>query len=133
MPGRISLLLTVFIALCVSALSPPAQAARFSGAYMLKICGVNEAGQEVSPGAHTACQSYIAGVLDYHNMLRGMKIAPEINVCVPAQASMNEIHLHVLNYFKKNPQHDSFVAAPAILLALYEIYPCPGSGKARKK
>lgn len=102
----------------------PAQAARFSGAYMLKICGVGPDGNEISPGAHAACQSYIAGVLDYHNMLRSMKIAPEINVCIPETVTMNELHLIVLKYFQKNPQHDSFVAAPAVLLALYAKYPC---------
>ncbi len=108
----------------VSSFSCPAQAARFSGAYMLNICGVDKDGKEVAPGAHTACQSYIAGVIDYHNMLRSMKIAPEINICVPEGVSMNQLHLVVLKYLERNSQHDSFVVAPAVLLALYEKYPC---------
>lgn len=102
----------------------PAQAAQFSGAYLNRICGVNDQGQEISPGAHAACQSYISGVVDYHNMLRSMKIAPEIDICVPPGATLNEMHLQVLKYLEANPQHDSFVAAPAVLLALYAKYPC---------
>ncbi len=101
-----------------------AEAAQFSGAYLNKICGVNDKGQEVSPGAHAACQSYISGVVDYHNMLRSMKIAPEIDICVPESATLNEMHLQVLKYLDANPQHDSFVAAPAVLLALFAKYPC---------
>lgn len=125
---RHCLVFTVILGgMCFTALS--ADAARFSGAYMLKICGVGPDGKEVSPGAHAACQSYIAGVLDYHNMLSGLKMAPEINVCIPETVSMNELHLLVLKYFQKNPQHDSFIAAPAVLLALYEKYPCPGAKK----
>ena len=102
----------------------PAGAAQFSGAYLNKICGVNDKGQEVSPGAHAACQSYISGVVDYHNMLRSMKIAPEIDICVPDNVTLNEMHLQVLKYLEANPQHDSFVAAPAVLLALFAKYPC---------
>lgn len=102
----------------------PVQAAQFSGAYLNRICGVDDKGQEISPGAHAACQSYISGVVDYHNMLRSMKIAPEIDICIPANVTLNEMHLQVLKYLKENPQHDSFVAAPAVLLALYAKYPC---------
>ncbi len=123
------LVIAVLLAGMVSCFGLPAQAARFSGAYMMKICGISSDGKEVSPGAHAACQSYIAGVLDYHNMLRGMKMAPEINVCIPETVTMNELHLLVLKYFQKNPQHDSFIAAPAVLLALFEKYPCPGIKK----
>jgi len=105
-------------------LVPQAQAARFSGAYLIKICGVDDKGHEIAPGAHGACQSYISGVIDYHNMLRGMKMAPDINICVPDGVSLNELHVTVLRYFERNAQHDSFVAAPGVLLALYEKYPC---------
>lgn len=90
---------------------------------------MNEQGQEISPGAHAACQSYISGVVDYHNMLRSMKIAPEIDICVPDHVTLNEMHLQLVKYLKANAQHDGFVAAPAVLLALYEKYPCPGKKK----
>ena len=102
----------------------PVEAARFSGAYLLEICSVDTKGKEVAPGSHAACQSYISGVIDYHNMLRSMKIAPEINICIPEQVTLNAIHLIVLEYLQRNAQHDAFLAAPAVLLALYEKYPC---------
>lgn len=101
-----------------------AQAARFSGAYLMKVCGVDAQGNEIAPGAHAACQSYISGVIDYHVMLRSMKIAPSIDFCIPESTSLNEIHLSVLKYLQKNSQHDAFVAAPAVLMALYTQYPC---------
>lgn len=104
----------------------PAQAARFTGAYLIRICGVDDKGQEIAPGAHAACQSYISGVIDYHNMLRGMKMAPDVNICVPENVGLNEIHVTVLRYLERNAQHDAFVAAPGVLLALYEKYPCKG-------
>jgi hypothetical protein len=123
--GFSSLRSSILILLCI-AFFPihPAYAARFSGAYMVRICGVDKDGKEVAPGAHAACQSYISGVIDYHNMLRSMKIAPAIDICIPEDVSMNQLHLIVLKYLERNPQHDSFIAAPAVLLALYEKYPC---------
>lgn len=120
---RFLIIAALFVAACSYAGSE-AHAARFSGAYMVKICGVTANGKQVAPGAHAACQSYIAGVIDYHNMLRSMKIAPDINICIPDSVSMNDLHLIVLKYLEQHPEHDSFVAAPAILLALYEKYPC---------
>lgn len=111
------------------AVTAPAQAARFSGAYMIRICGVDAKGNEISPGAHAACQSYISGVVDYHNMLRSMKMAPDINFCIPENVTLNQLHLQVLRYLERNPQHDSFVAAPAVVMALYEKYPCGGKKK----
>lgn len=101
-----------------------AHAARFSGAYLMKVCDVDAKGRELAPGAHAACQSYISGVIDYHNMLRIMKIAPAIDFCIPETVTLNEVHLTVLNYLKENAQNDGFVAAPAVLLALYAKYPC---------
>jgi hypothetical protein len=109
-----------------------AHAARFSGAYLMKICGVDDKGNEVAVGAHAACQSYISGVIDYHNMLRSMKIAPEIDFCIPESVTLNEIHLTVLKYLEKNPQNDSFIAAPAILLALFDRYPCSTTVRHKK-
>lgn len=121
-PGVRAVSLFLFLAFVFSPIS--AHAARFSGAYMVKICGVNKNGKQIAPGAHAACQSYIAGVIDYHNMLRSMRIAPDINICVPESVTMNELHLTVLKYLERHPEHDSFVAAPAILLGLFEKYPC---------
>lgn len=122
--------IVALLALCFMLMQPrAAYAARFSGAYMISICGVDEKGREVSPGAHAACQSYISGIIDYHNMLRSMGIAPEIDICIPEGVSMNQLHLIVLKYLERNTQHDNFIAAPAVLLALYEKYPCDSRKK----
>lgn len=128
---RNALISAVLIVLSFATTMTSAQAARFSGAYLMKICSVDSHGNEVAPGAHAACQSYISGVIDYHNMLRSMKIAPAIDFCIPETVSLNEIHVTVLRYLEKNAEHDAFVAAPAVLLALYSKYPC-GGGKRRK-
>lgn len=124
-----TLILLLLTGMALAAPVRQVEAARFSGAYMIKICGVNDKGQEISPGAHAACQSYISGIVDYHNMLRSMKIAPEIDICIPEGVTLNDMHLQVLKYLERNPQHDGFVAAPAVLMALYEKYPCGGKKK----
>lgn len=125
-PARLLFLTLLMI---FAAWPEPAQAARFSGAYLIKICGVDEKGREISPGAHAACQSYISGVVDYHNMLRSMRMAPDIDICIPEGESLNRLHLYVLEYLERNAQHDAFLAAPAVLLALFEKYPCGGKKK----
>lgn len=102
----------------------PAQAARFTGAYLLHVCERAPSGKEVVKGGHTACQAYIAAILDYHNVLQSMKLAPEIDICVPSNVGMDEIQDIVLRYLKKHPEHDGFTAAPAVTMALYGQYPC---------
>ncbi|MCB9989479.1 MAG: hypothetical protein H6868_09155 [Rhodospirillales bacterium] len=103
---------------------PEAYAARFSGAYLLHICEKDDKGKETVKGGHTACQAYIAGVIDYHNVLRSMKMAPQVDICVPKDVSSNVLHDIVLTYLRNHPENDSFVAAPAVTMALYGKYPC---------
>jgi len=107
----------------------PAQAARFSGAYLYQLCSADAKGKEVVKGGHTACQAYIAGVLDYHTMLQSMKIAPNVNICIPDNVKISDLHAIVLRYLQTRKEHDAFVAAPAVTMALYQVYPC----KSRKK
>ena len=118
-------MMAVLMVLCAIPVRP-VHAARFSGAYLMTLCGVNKKGHEVAPGAHAACQSYISGIIDYHNMLRSMKIAPKIDFCIPGNVSLNRIQVQVLRYLQNNAQNDDFTAAPAVLLALYQAYPCRG-------
>ncbi|MCB1557061.1 MAG: hypothetical protein KDJ15_07090 [Alphaproteobacteria bacterium] len=99
-------------------------AAQFSGAYLLHVCDSGPDGRETVKGGHTACQAYIAGVVDYHNMLRSMKIAPQVDICVPERTAPRQIQDVVLAYLKAHPEHDSFVAAPAVTMALYDVFPC---------
>lgn len=119
------LLFICLLALANIATIQSAQAgARFTGAYLLKICDTNDEGKELVKGGHTACQAYISGVVDYHNLLLVLKIAPAMSICVPETVPLNILHQNVLRYLRKNKQHDSYVAAPAVTTALHQIYPC---------
>ena len=101
------------------------KAARFTGSYLLQLCEKNDRGGEKVPKGHAICQSYIAGILDLHNMMKTIsRDFPNADVCVPANVSLNSIHNTVLEYLRKNAQHDQFTAAPAVVTALYQAYPC---------
>lgn len=121
-----------FVALCLVAGSggiwgAPAHAAQFSGDYLLRLCLTDKNGKEVVPGGSTACQGYIAGILDYHNLQKSLGTAPEtVNFCVPDDVDMSLLQKMVTLYLIKNRQHASFTAAPAVALALYQYYPCKG-------
>lgn len=101
------------------------QAARFSGNYLLQVCGVDEDGKELLKGGHIACQAYIAGVLDYHNLIRSLGTAPSVDFCVPENVDLAKLQKKVTTYIKANKEsHDKFIAAPGVALALYHYYPC---------
>jgi hypothetical protein len=85
--------------------------------------------EEQAEGAHVACQSYIAGVIDYHNLLRSLGTSPNVDICVPAKTSLNDLQAIVSKYLQKNKHHYGFVAAPAVNLALFEHFPCPKKKK----
>lgn len=100
-------------------------AARFSGQYLLHVCASDENGKEIVAGGHLACQAYIAGVLDYHALIRSMGTAPSVDFCVPEDVSMNDIQKRVYSHVYRNQkQHNSFIAAPGVALGLFEYYPC---------
>ncbi len=102
-----------------------AQAAQFSGKYLLSMCAQDAKGKEVTPGGHIACQAYIAGILDYHTLIKSMGTAPGIDFCVPENTPMNQVHDKVQSYVMRNrQQHNSFIAAPAVALGLYNAFPC---------
>lgn len=108
----------------------PAGAARFSGEYLMYVCGRDENGKELVSGGHIACQAYIAGVLDYHNLIRSMGAAPGVDFCVPENVDMYHLQDQVLSYiFRHREQHAKFVASPGVALALYSAYPCKGAKK----
>lgn len=116
-------LLMVIIA--VSGFTQQAHAnTQFSGAYLLHVCEMDAKGKEVIKGGHIACQSYIAGVIDYHRILQSMKLAPKIDICVPTRTPLNDVHKAVLAYLRKHKENDAFIAAPAVTMALYKLYPC---------
>ena len=106
-------------------IAPKANAAQFSGAYLIHVCGTDAKGKELATGGHIACQAYIAGLLDYHNLLRTLGTAPSIDFCVPQDTNLEKLQTQVFSYvFKNRKQHGSFTAAPAVALGLYQAYPC---------
>lgn len=115
----------------VALLSTPAKAqetgALISGAYLLEICKRDAGGKELVPGGHTACQAYIAGLVDYHNLLRSLGTAPSVDLCVPNTVRLGDLQDIVWRYLEVNAQHDAFIAAPAVSLALFEVFPCKGA------
>lgn len=91
----------------------------------MHVCGSDAKGKELAVGGHITCQAYIAGVLDYHNLLRTLGTAPSVDFCVPENAELKTLQKQVFSYvFKNRQQHSSFTAAPAVALSLYNAYPC---------
>ena len=114
----------LFVSLLI-ALGAQAQAARFSGGYLLQVCSFDAQGAELSPGSHVACQAYIAGILDYHALIRSMGVAPSVDFCVPEGESLYDIQKQVVGYLVRNKQEQGpFIAAPGVALALFNAYPC---------
>lgn len=101
--------------------------ALISAAYLLEVCKRGQDGQELVPGGHTACQAYIAGLIDYHNLLRSLGTSPSVDMCVPNTVKMGDLQDIVYAYLEQNKQHDVFIAAPAVSLALFEVFPCKGA------
>ncbi len=107
-----------------------ASAAQFSGEYLIKVCAVDSTGREIVKGGKIACQAYISGVIDYHNMLRAMDLTSDMNFCIPENTSLNELQIRVLAYlYKRAKLHRKFTAAPGVAMALFSLYPCSGYGK----
>ena len=102
-----------------------ANEAQFSGAYMMHVCARDAKGNEKVLNGHATCQSYIAGVVDYHTLVRSLGTAPSVDFCLPKGVKIKTLHDVVLRYLKKNPEnHSEFLASPAVALALFEEYPC---------
>lgn len=123
----------------ISFAAMPAKAARrdsagmFSGAYLQELCASDKKGKEKVKGGHTACQAYIAGVIDYHKLMRSLNTQPLMDICVPNTTPMKRLQNIVWVYLAKNPQHGEFMASPSVTMALYEYYPCPPPGAPSKK
>ena len=118
--------LRVFIfSISVFFISSPSYAVRFSGDYLMKMCITDENGREYTLNGSMVCQAYIAGLLDYHNLLRSLGTAPGIDFCVPDDVGLNEMQVRVASYiFKKQQNHGAFIASPGVALALFDSYPC---------
>lgn len=84
---------------------------------LLSICRVEKEDPRI-------CQSYVAGVIDYHNLLRNLKTEPAVQFCIPDRYTLQQVTEIVLNDLARSPQHDHFIAAPAVTLALFKAFPC---------
>ncbi|MCB1721859.1 MAG: hypothetical protein KDI11_08910, partial [Alphaproteobacteria bacterium] len=88
----------------------PAVAARFSGDYLLQVCGSDKQGNELLSGGHIACQAYISGLMDYHNLIRSLGTAPSVDFCVPEGTPFLTIS-HVFKQIKRRFQGIAQVCA----------------------
>lgn len=120
------LFVLMLVAMTVLPIKAQAQktGALISGGYLLELCKRDTDGGELVEGSHIACQSYIAGLVDYHNLLRSLGTSPNLNLCVPPNVKLNDLQDIVWKYLSKNSHHDEFIAAPAVSLALHQYFPC---------
>lgn len=116
--------IVVFCALLMALFTPPAQATQFTGTYLLYMCASDKDGKEYAPGGHIICQSYIAGVLDYHNLIHSLGTSPSVDFCVPQDINLEVLQKLIVRYLVKNKDAGPFVASPAVALALFEAFPC---------
>lgn len=96
----------------------PAQAAFMTGKTLLGLCASTDAENVFS------CENYIAGVVDYHILVRSLGTAPSVDFCLPKDVRMQQLRQIVTNHLAKHPEQQNFVAAPAVTLSLYGTYPC---------
>lgn len=124
MPGRWLLVAALLL------MPQTSKAAEFSGDYLLHMCSSDKDGKEITPGGHVACQAYIAGVLDYHTLIRSLGTSPSVDFCVPKDVGLNDLQKQVVRYLILNKsEHGGFIASPGVALALFEKYPCPTKKK----
>jgi hypothetical protein len=107
--------------------SRPAAAAYVTGDDLAKTCRGGEA------AAIFSCLNYIAGVIDYHVMMQSLGTTPTIDFCLPDGLPLEKAAVAVVIYLKKAPQHDSFIAAPTVAMALHQKYPCAPIRSGKKK
>ena len=86
-------------------------AGMFSGAYLQQLCRSDSKGRETVKGGHTACQAYIAGVIDYHKLMKSLGTEPLIDFCIPNTTPLRRLQNIVWVYLAKNPQHGEFLAS----------------------
>jgi hypothetical protein len=71
-----------------------------------------------------SCHGYIAGIIDYHRLIKSLGTAPGVDFCIPDGVKFSTITNLVVTYIQRQNQHKSFIASPAVTLALYDRYPC---------
>jgi hypothetical protein len=80
-----------------------------------------------------SCQSYIAGIIDYQDLLKSLGSAPTVDFCIPRPTTMAQIKQVVLQYIAVHTEHQDFIAAPGVAMALYNAYPCTRPAAVKKR
>jgi hypothetical protein len=114
--------LIILMVLCLTPLSAHAlDGPLMKGKALQLLCSSNKAEDQFS------CQSYIAGIVDYHNLLKSLGAAPSVDFCVPQNVPMAQMKQVVLSYITAHTEHQDFIASPGVVMALYNAYPCQRS------
>ena len=114
------------IFLCLWLYSRPAAAAYITGSDLLKECSSDNTKELFG------CMNYVAGVIDYQVMQQSLGTEPSVDFCLPDDLPLDKVSVTVMLYLRQSPQLGSFIAAPAVTMALHEAYPC-GPVKTHKK
>lgn len=114
------------LCLCTGLWCPPAEAAYVTGADLEKNC------RSDNPVEIFSCLNYIAGVIDYQVILQSLGTAPTLDFCLPEDLPIERAAVAVMAYLDASPENASFIAAPAVSMALHRFYPC-GAIPPRKK
>lgn len=104
----------------------PAAAQIMTGADLVKSC------DSTNMGKVHRCIGYVAGVIDYQLMMQSLGTTPATDFCLPQNATIEAVTVNVVEYIRKSPYHQAFIAAPAVAMALQERFPC-AKPKAKKK
>lgn len=114
----------LLLSLVLSIMAMPAQAAITIEA-LTQLCGFDAQGRELAPSAHASCQSYIAGIIDYHDLFRSVgKTEANIDFCLPQTITYTDIQRVVLEYLQLNAGFPDSPASSAIVISLRNEFPC---------
>jgi hypothetical protein len=98
--------------------TPAITGALMTGKSLLSLC---TSGQNAD---QFACQSYIAGIIDYHRLVRSLGTAPTVDFCIPENVKMADMRDKNVAYLLQHSEHHDFIAAPGVSLGLYKAFPC---------
>lgn len=118
----------VLVVLAALAGYPHGVSAQYLSTRDLAVLCLGDKKEEVS-----ACINYVAGVIDYHQLMQSFGTAPTLSFCLPASISKEEAAVLVMAYLKTSSQNDPFTAAATIPLALNKAFPCKKATSGKKK
>lgn len=105
-------------ALCASPVAASVDGALMTGKTLSLLCNSPKEDDRF------ACQTYIAGVVDYHRLIKSLGTAPSVDFCLPKNLTMDQIKALVTRYIATHTEHQDFIAAPAVAMSLFNAYPC---------